>query len=55
MEIIKNETTRPNSYEFGKTGNRHKIYYENPADLKAHMDELRTMGLIFVEAPIVKE
>ena len=55
MEKIINVTEKPNSYEFGKSGNRHKIYYDTPEQLKNHMDELRRMGLIFVDAPIVTD
>lgn len=31
---------RANSYEFGKAGNRVKIYFENAEDLKAKIEEL---------------
>lgn len=42
MELIRtdnvNRTERPNSFEFGKAGQRHKIYYEDEADLKKRID-----------------
>jgi hypothetical protein len=39
------ETLRANSYEFGKAGNRFKLYFENPADLKKQIDDLIALGL----------
>ena len=43
-QIIVNET--PNSYEIGKTGNRHKIYYSTAEDLKAKIDKLKELKLL---------
>lgn len=37
---------RINSFEVGKTGNRHKIYYDEPEELKKHLEALNAMGLI---------
>jgi len=42
--IIKTE--KPNSYEFGKAGNRFKLYFDTPKDLKEKIDELKTMGFM---------
>ena len=36
---------RPNSYEFGKPGNRFKLYFEDIEDLKAQIQELKDKGL----------
>lgn len=39
-------TDRPNSYEFGKAGSRHKIYYKDIEDLAAQIKALQAFGLI---------
>lgn len=39
-------TENANSYEFGKAGNRHKIYYTNCEDLKKQIELLKVAGLI---------
>jgi hypothetical protein len=39
-------TDRKNSYEFGKAGNRHKVYYDTIEELKAIMDNLKLAGLV---------
>ena len=44
-QVIINKTERPSSYEFGKAGNRFKIYFEDAADLKSQIEELKAMGL----------
>ncbi len=41
-----NTTEKPNSFEFGKAGNRFKVYYDKVAELIAHIAELRKEGLI---------
>ncbi len=52
MEEAKNESViikkveQPNSYEFGKAGSRFKLYFDEPNDLKAKMDELRELKLL---------
>ena len=38
-------TERPNSYEFGKAGNRFKLYFDTPEDLMAQINKLITLGL----------
>ena len=35
-----------NSYEFGKAGNRFKLYFNTPEELKAQINALVTIGLI---------
>lgn len=44
--VILNKTEKPNSYEFGPTGDRFKIYFDKIEDLRSQMDELRTTGMI---------
>ena len=51
---ITNITEKPNSYEFGKAGSRHKIYYDKANDLHSHIEELKLLGLIEEVAPIVE-
>lgn len=36
---------KPSSYEFGKAGNRFKVYYNEPKDLQAHIKELKELNL----------
>lgn len=43
------KTEKPNSYEFGKAGNRFKIYFEDSKDLKTQLDELDALGLLGTE------
>jgi len=43
--FVVNETEKPNSFEVGKAGFRHKIYYSTPQDLKKHLDDLKELGL----------
>jgi len=38
-------TEKPNSYEFGKAGNRFKLYFDDPHDLKRQMDKLTELGI----------
>jgi hypothetical protein len=37
---IINKTEKPNSYEFGKAGNRFKLYFEDAEDLKKQIKAL---------------
>jgi len=43
IQIIRNE--RANSYEFGKAGDRHKIYYSDVKDLQTQLDSLMTLRI----------
>ncbi len=43
-QIIIKKTEKPNSFEFGKVGNRFKVYYDTPEELKAHLDNLKSQG-----------
>ena len=38
------KTEKANSYEFGKAGNRFKLYFDNADDLKSQVDSLRALG-----------
>lgn len=40
---------KPHSYEFGKIGARHKIYYDLVEDLKKQIDELKECGFVVDE------
>lgn len=42
MVITKQE--RPNSYEFGKAGNRFKLYFEDAKDLDNKIKDLEKYG-----------
>jgi hypothetical protein len=44
-QVVINKTYRANSYEFGKAGNRFKLYFEDAADLKTQIDNLIQQGL----------
>lgn len=44
-QVILNKTFRANSYEFGKAGNRFKLYFEDAVDLKTQIDNLIQQGL----------
>ena len=44
-DIIISRTEKPHSYEFGKAGNRFKVYYSDVKDLQAHIKELSEAGL----------
>ncbi|KKL04646.1 hypothetical protein LCGC14_2613950, partial [marine sediment metagenome] len=41
QSTVYNRTVAANSYEVGTAGNRFKLYFETPAELKAKMQELR--------------
>lgn len=44
--VILNRTDKPHSFEFGKAGARHKIYYNSIQELEAHMEALKAAGLM---------
>jgi len=44
VELVINTTERPCSYEFGKAGARHKLYYDDAEDLRKQLDKLVTLG-----------
>ena len=44
-QIIINKTEKANSYEFGKAGNRFKLYFETAEDLKQQINNLIQQGL----------
>ena len=47
--VVLNKTDKPNSYEFGKAGNRFKIYFNEVDELKARIKELEDAGLTHQE------
>jgi len=54
-QVIINKTEKANSYEFGKAGNRFKLYFENGDDLKNQIDVLIRLGLYSEEATKIQE
>lgn len=45
-DIVTTRAEKPHSYEFGKAGSRHKIYYGDVQELKDHLEILRAEKLI---------
>ena len=48
-QIVINKTENPNSYEFGKAGNRFKLYFQEAEDLKKKIDNLKELNLYIEE------
>ncbi len=48
-QYIIQRSEKPNSYEFGKAGNRFKLYFDNPEDLLAQITKLKELGLYIEE------
>ena len=44
-QFVINSTVKPNSFEYGSAGNRHKIFYDNPVELELHIKALKDNGL----------
>ena len=44
-QFVINSTVKPNSFEHGSAGNRHKIFYDNPVELELHIKALKDKGL----------
>lgn len=42
---VMNFSDKPHSYEFGKAGNRHKVYYNTVEELKEHVEMLKAADL----------
>ena len=49
IQMIVNKTERPNSYEFGKAGNRFKLYFLDVDDLQKQLKNLVEAGLAIEE------
>lgn len=47
--VVLNKTEKPNSYEFGKAGNRFKLYFDTVENLKLQLKELETAGIFIKE------
>ena len=43
--FVINETPKASSYEIGKAGNRMKIYFDTPENLKIQIEKLKELGL----------
>ena len=48
-QIIINKTEKPNSYEFGKAGNRFKLYFNTAEDLRDQIERLKELKLYIEE------
>lgn len=44
-QIIINKNEKPSSFEFGKAGNRFKLYFDTAEDLENQIKELKDKGL----------
>lgn len=51
-QFVISRSERPNSYEFGKAGNRFKLYFDTPEDLDAQIKRFITLGLYASEEDI---
>lgn len=45
METILNKSDKPHSFECGKAGARHKIYYNSVDELVLHLEKLKNLGV----------
>ena len=45
-DIVISRVEKPHSYEFGKAGARHKIYYSDVNELQDHIRMLKAEGLV---------
>ena len=44
-QIVLTKVEKPISYEFGRAGDRFKLYFDTPEELKAQIDKLTELGL----------
>lgn len=44
-EVSLTRVDKPHSFEFGKSSLRHKIYYNDVAELMLHISKLQNVGL----------
>ena len=44
--VVIHKTEKANSFEFGKAGNRFKLYFEDADDLKKQIDAIKKLELI---------
>jgi len=49
-QVVINKTEKPNSYEFGKAGNRFKLYFNDAIDLQLLIKSLKDTG-VYKEEP----
>jgi hypothetical protein len=49
--FVINKTEKPSSYEFGKAGNRFKLYFDTAEDLFNQIKQLKEKGL-YQDEPI---
>jgi len=43
--IVVSKTDKPNSYEFGKAGNRFKLFFNETKELRIQIEELKALGI----------
>ena len=48
-QVVINKTEKPSSYEFGKVGNRFKIYFSDVPNLQDQLTKLMEADLITAE------
>ena len=48
-QVVINKTEKPHSFEFGKPGNRFKIYFKDTDDLQSQLKQLVEAGLAIEE------
>lgn len=53
-DVVLSRTEKPHSYEFGKATSRHKVYYNDVAELKQHIEALKESGLYEDEIQTIK-
>jgi len=46
VSLVITEVDKPNSHEFGKPGNRFKLYFDTADDLKDQIEKMTKAGLI---------
>lgn len=51
-QYVIQKSEKANSYEFGKAGNRFKLYFDTAAELKKFMEELKDLGIYIEEEEI---
>jgi len=44
--VVISRTEKPHSFEFGKAGNRIKIFYDTPEELNTHVKKLKEIKII---------
>ena len=53
-DIVIQRVEAPHSFEFGKAGERHKVYYREVKELQAHIKALEDAGLYYASGTEVE-